>query len=675
MNSQVFSKPLSLTNVKVKDPFWKKEMELVRKEVIPYQWKALNDQVEGAAPSFCMHNFKVAAKCNTQNTTPDYDSNDPTVTNRGIETLPLDPNLIRDRFYGYVFQDSDFYKWIEAVGYSLTQHPDPELEALADGAIDVVCAAQLENGYLDTYYILTDTSKIFTNLCDHHELYCLGHLVEGAVAYYQATGKDKLLHAACRFADYCASRLGKEEGKLRGYPGHEIAEMALVRLYEATKNESYLNLARYFVEERGQAPNYFEQEHEESSKSFHNPEPFSYHQAHRPVREQTEAVGHAVRAVYLYSGMADIARLTQDESLFQACDTLFHNIMDQKMYLTGAIGGTHVMESFSFNYDLPNDTAYAETCAAIGLVFFARRMLEIKPDRKYADVMERALFNCVLSGMALDGKSFFYVNPLEVFPEANHRDERKQHVETVRQKWFGCACCPPNLARLISSISSYAYTQNQDTLFVHLYMGSDLTWKVNGQDLSVSLESNMPWDGNVKVQIQGKNVPATLALRIPSWASSYVVKGLEQGDSYEKDGYLYLTKTWTDTETLSIEFAMDIQIVQSHPMVRENIGKVAVIRGPVVYCLEEADNGKNLHLLTLDCKKQGTLEKGEVAGEPVIKLLLSGYRQTLPADQTSLYSPYHKAEKEEVTLHFVPYYVWANRGENEMTVWIRPETE
>ena len=523
MNKNNFSSPLSLRNVQITDTFWKKEMELVRTEVIPYQWAALNDQVEGATPSFCMHNFKAAGKLNKEKKELGTAFKEPVYTFRGFETLPEDPKHLDDKFYGFVFQDSDFYKWIEAVGYSLTQHPDPQLEAIADGAIDIVCAAQQEDGYLDTYYILNGKDRIFTNLRDHHELYCLGHLLEGAVAYYQATGKDKLLKAASRYADYVADYFGPEEGKCKGYPGHEIAEMALVRLYETTQDSKYLDLAKYFIDERGKQPYYFDKEHPEEVKKNPNGLRYAYNQAHLPVREQDEAVGHAVRAVYLYSGMADIARLTEDDTLFDACKRLWDNMVQKKLYITGGIGGTHMGEAFSFNYDLPNDTAYAETCASIGLVFFARRMLEICPDVQYADVMEQALYNTVLAGMALDGKSFFYVNPLEVLPEACHKDERKFHVKPVRQKWFGCACCPPNLARTLSSVSSYAFTEKDDTLFVHLYIGSDIKKTVNGTDVSVRMTSEFPWNGKVTLQADSADTPFTLALRIPGWCTSYQV--------------------------------------------------------------------------------------------------------------------------------------------------------
>lgn len=381
MDSTKFSKPISLKRIQLDDGFWKPEMELVRKEVIPYQWETLNDRVPEAAPSYCMHNFKVAGRMNKEKRELGSRYQEPTYTFRGFEALPDDPrHPDDDKFYGFVFQDSDFSKWIEAVAYSLTQHPDPELEKIADGAIDIVCAAQLENGYLDTYYIINGMDKMFTNLKDHHELYCFGHLTEGAVAYYQATGKDKLLKAAMRFADFIASYFGTEEGKCKGYPGHEIAEMALVRLYEVTGDEKYKKLAEYFVNQRGTQPYYFDSEGKVTEKEKKTKIRYQYYQAHLPVREQKTAMGHAVRAVYLYSGMADVARLTGDDSLYQACETLWNNITTKQMYVTGGIGQTHHGEAFTFDYDMPNDTIYAETCASIGLVFFARRMLEMNPD-------------------------------------------------------------------------------------------------------------------------------------------------------------------------------------------------------------------------------------------------------------------------------------------------------
>ncbi|MBQ8821706.1 MAG: glycoside hydrolase family 127 protein [Lachnospiraceae bacterium] len=704
MEQNRFSFPVDLKQIHVTDEFWHREQELVRKEVIPYQWEALNDRIPDAAPSYCMRNFKVAGNMMKEKSAKGSSYVAPTYTFRGFEALPEDKNNPDpDKFYGFVFQDTDFSKWIEAVGYSLTQHPDEELEKIADGAINIVCAAQLENGYLDTYYIINGMDRAFTNLRDHHELYCLGHLIEGAVAYYQATGKDKLLKAAMRFADYCAEVFGPGENQCKGYPGHEIAEMALVRLYEVTGEKKYLDLSKFFIDVRGTKPFYFDIEDEERAnyegRKYHKPgdegnwfvrNRYWYHQAHKPVREQSEAVGHAVRGVYLYSGMADVARLCGDEELYAACERIWDNIVNEKLYITGGIGGSHMGESFSYPYDLPNDMAYSETCAAIGLVFFARRMLQIKADRKYSDVMEQALYNTVLSGMALDGKSFFYVNPLEVWEEGWDRDERKLHVKGVRQKWFGCACCPPNIARTVSSVASYAYTESEDTLYTHLYMGSELTKKVGEKEVDVKVETKLPWDGKVSIKLHGEGTTMTMALRIPSWTEStsvtYTIAGEKvetevfketvpsgRDNIYYKDGYLYITGAWQDDE-ITLDFDMPVHVYKANNRVRENIGKLAVTRGPITYCLEECDNGKDLHLCRLDLGKSFmgdsfTLKENNELGHKIITLETPGKR-VIP-DGRKLYEEVPYEIEEDTTLTFVPYYAGNNRGVGEMTVWVR----
>ena len=671
MERRDFRNPLPITGLRVTDNFWKKEMELVRTEVIPYQWEALNDRVPGAAPSFCMRNYKRAAEIQKEKREKGSAYVPQTWPLTTFETLPKEPGRLDGRFYGFLFQDSDFSKWVEAVAYSLSQHPDPELERTADEAIEIVCAAQREDGYLDTYYLINDESAIFTNLRDNHELYCFGHLAEGAAAYYQATGKDGLLKAAERFASYIASQIGPEEGKKRGYPGHEIAEMALMRLYELTGKREYLELASYFVNERGRKPYYFDVER----KLVCPPGElrYQYNQAHLPVREQEEAVGHAVRAVYLYSGMADVARATEDESLKRACETLWNNIVRKKLYITGGIGATHEGEAFSFDYDLPNDTAYAETCAAIGLVFFARRMLQLTPKAEYADVMERALYNGVLSGMALDGKSFFYVNPLEVLPEACHKDKRKQHVKPVRQKWFGCACCPPNLARLISSIGSYAYTEKEDTLFLHLYLGGEITAQAGGRQVRAAVYSEMPWNGAVSLECRSDlDEPYTFALRIPGWADGYELDAPEGTKREEKDGYLYLTRAWKKGESVRMNIPMKIRLVCANPLVREDTGKAAVMRGPVVYCMEEADNGKNLHLLEIGADEMHTAAGRDAMGEHFIGITAGGRRRMADgAEEEPLYAEYRAPDYEKAELVYIPYYMWNNRGEGEMQVFTR----
>lgn len=668
MSGNILSNPIDLKRIRITDAFWKKEIELVRDTVVPYQWEALNDRVADAQPSYCMHNFKVAGNINRKEE-QETDYVRPVYTVNGFCVWPDDPGKPEERFYGFVFQDSDFAKWIEAVAYILQQYPDQKLEKIADEAIDIVCKAQQPDGYLDTFYIINDMSKRFTNLRDHHELYCLGHLIEGAVAYYEATGKDRLLQAACRYADCVAEHMGPGAHQLHGYPGHEIAEMALARLCEVTGQEKYRDLGLYFINERGKRPYYFDgEDHGAIDQSVALR--YYYHQAHLPVREQTEAVGHAVRAVYLYSGMADFARLTQDDSLKAACARLWEDIVQRKMYITGGIGGTHIGESFSFAYDLPNDTAYAETCASIGMIFFARRMLEMNPVSQYADVMERELYNIVPGGMGLEGTSFFYVNPLEVVPEACHKDERKAHVKPVRQKWFGCACCPPNLARLIGSIGTYVFTETEDTVWVHLYIGSHMEKQLESSAVQIDVESGFPWDGQVKLHVACDTAENfTIALRIPGWCRTYRIKGLENAVTEEKDGYLYIMKAWK-SECLELEFPMEVQVLDADTRVREDIGKAAVMRGPVVYCLEEADNGKELHLLKIDEDAVFEMEQGEIAGESVIMLKAEGWRQK-KAQNATLYYPHSRTEYERTTLTWIPYYAWANRGEGEMQVWTR----
>ena len=442
MDKDLFSNRLKLNSITLTDDFWLEKSELVRREMIPYQLSALNDNIEGAEKSYCLENFKKASiiveNMKKGVKPPKYPA----------DRWHYDESAPKNAFHGWVFQDSDVYKWLEAVAYSLVNHPDDDLQRKADKCVDLICSAQLENGYLDTLYIINNQDKIFTNLKDYHELYCFGHLAQAAIAYYDATGNKKLFDAACRFADLICDTFG--ENKIKGYPGHEIAEMALVGLYRATGDEKYLKTAEFFVDERGKKPYYYDLV---LGKKTVNDNYF-YNQAHIQPKYQTEAVGHAVRGVYLYSGMADVARETGDDELLAACEKIFDNIRSKKMYITGGIGATVDGEAFSFNYDLPNDLAYSETCASIGLVFFAMRMSAINPDSKYADVAERALYNTILSGMSEDAKRFFYVNPLEVLPEASHKDSRKAHIKPVRQKWFAVRLIWRALYRHSANIAS-----------------------------------------------------------------------------------------------------------------------------------------------------------------------------------------------------------------------------
>lgn len=668
MTNSKFSKGLSLKDIHVTDRFFKHLMELVRTEVIPYQWDALNDNVEGASPSFCMHNFKVAGKLGEKRREQGQEQM-PTYTTDIFNLLPESMDKIEDRFYGFVFQDTDFSKWIEAVGYSLTQHPDVDLEKIADEAINIVCAAQYEDGYLDTVYIINDPSKRFTNLRDHHELYCLGHLLEGAIAYYQATGKDKLLKAAMRYADCVDNYFGEEIGKCKGYDGHEIAEMALAKLYEVTGEKRYLNLAKFFIDQRGKKPYYFSLEHNEHPEG-ENGEWYHYHQAHKPVREQEEAIGHAVRAVYLYSGMAEVAKYTDDEELLAACERLWNNIEHKKLYITGGIGATPEGEAFSYNYDLPNDKMYNETCASIGLVFFARHMLEMTPKACYADVMERALYNGVISGMALDGKSFFYVNPLEVEPEGCQKDAQRKQVALPRQKWFGCACCPPNIARLIGSIASYAYSENDSTLFMHLFVGGNFVKNVGNQSVKLNVESQYPWEDTIKISMNMEETTTfTMAIRIPGWCRTSKLYVNEEEITPEiTEGYAYINKAWENGDSIKLVLPMEPTFYQANTNVRADIGKTALMRGPVVYCLEEADNGANLHLIEADIHATVEVLPEDKELGSIARLNTKG-RRIIESTGENLHQAFTGYEYEEVTLKYIPYYTWCNRGVGEMKVY------
>ncbi|MBE6089502.1 MAG: glycoside hydrolase family 127 protein [Clostridium beijerinckii] len=647
MNSNTFSKPLQINHINVKDNFWKKMMELARTHVIPYQWEALNDRIEGAEPSYCMQNFKIAA------------------------------GMMEGEFKGFVFQDSDFAKWIEAVGYSLMWNKDEGLEKIADGAIDIVCAAQQPDGYLDTYYIINGLDKRWTNLRDNHELYCLGHLIEGAVAYYEATGKDKLLNAIVKYVDYVDTIFGPEDGKLHGYPGHEVIELALIKLYKIKKDKKYLNLAKYFIDERGKSPLYFEEEGKKYNNKFWWEDSYfkyQYYQAGKPVKEQEVAEGHAVRAVYLYSGMADVARETNDDELLEACKRLWSNMTKKQMYITGGIGSSQYGEAFTYDYDLPNDTIYAETCASIGLVFFARRMLEIEPKSQYADMMEKALYNGIISGMSIDGTKFFYVNPLEVVPEASEKDHLRAHVKVERQKWFGCACCPPNLARLLTSIGSYAYTLRDNTIFMHLYMGGEISADLSGKSVGFDIKTNYPWDESIDINLNMKEeADFEFALRIPEWCRNYEIKVNEEKINYSVvDGYAYINRKWKDSDRISILFKMPVEIVRANINVREDMGKVAVMRGTVVYCLEEEDNGPDLHRVYLNSNPKFTYEydKDFLGGAVVLESDGLVVKEQ-DCDKDKLYVYDSKIEFSEKKLKWIPYYLWANRTPGEMIVWVR----
>ena len=483
-----------------------------------------------------------------------------------------------------IFGDSDPAKWIQAASYSLATHPDPALGALLDSVADRVIHAQQPDGYLNTHFIVTQPEMRWRNLRDWHELYCAGHLIEGAVAHYQATGERKLLEALCRYADLIDATFGSEPGKKRGYCGHPEIELALVKLYHATREPRYLKLAAYFVDERGQQPNYFD---EEALARGDDPARFwaksyEYCQAHVPIREQTKIVGHAVRAVYLLSAVTDLAHENDDPTLWEASERLWNNLVSRRLYLTGGIGAAHNIEGFSEDYDLP-DEAYAETCATIGLMNWNHRMLQFSGEGKYADVLERALYNGFLSGVGLDGEHFFYENPLA---SAGHHH---------RESWFTCPCCPPNIARTLASLGGYFYSTGANDLWVHLYGQGIAKMQVNdGLEVSIRQVTNYPWEGNVRLEISPASPGRfTLHLRVPEWCErrQVVVNGETVGELSTTNGYIHLTREWQPGDVVEYNMDMPIQTVWAHPAVRALQGRMALQRGPIIYCLEGVDHG------------------------------------------------------------------------------------
>lgn len=647
MKPHRLAKALPLEAVNLHDAFWSRYVKLVHEKVIPYQWEALNDRVPGAEKSHAIENFRIAA------------------------------GLASGDFHGYVFQDSDLYKWLEAVAYRLATHPDAALEAQADAAIALIGQAQRPDGYLNTHFTVAQPGRRWTDERRKHELYCAGHLVEAAVAYAEATGKRSLLEVACRFVDHIATVFGPESGQKHGYPGHQVLEMALVKLFHLTGEARHLALASYFIDERGKQPHFYDLEEaargEKGHQGYFEDYVYAYTQAHAPVREQKVAAGHAVRAVYLYSGMADVAMETGDESLAQACRTLWANMTRRQMYVTGAIGSQEYGEDFTFDFDLPNDRMYAETCASIGLVFFAHRMLQMEPRGEYADVMERALYNGVLSGISQDGERFFYVNPLEVWPAACAGRHDHRHVAATRQPWFGCACCPPNIARLIASIGQYLYTQSEDTLWVHLYAGSELASRLADTPMRLRQHTDYPANGRIRIDVEPEAPCSfTLALRLPGWCRAPRVS--VNGAPIDlvplgRKGYALLHRLWKAGDVVELDLPMAVERVWSHPAVRSDTGRMAIQRGPVVYCLEEVDNGTNLGALSIP--RDAPLETGsDLFGLPTVE----GPAQRLGEAPwgEALYAS-EPPPAEACRFRAVPYHAWGNRGPGEMQVWVREQ--
>jgi DUF1680 family protein len=563
-----------------------------------------------------------------------------------------------------MFWDSDLGKTIETAAYCLYRRANPELEAKIDAVIDMYAKLQQPDGYLSSWYQRIQPGQRWTNLRDCHELYCAGHLIEGAVAYYQATRKSKLLDIMARYADHIGSVFGPEAGKRKGYCGHEEIELALVKLARATGEPKYLDLAKYFIDQRGQQPHYFDGEARARGadpRHFHF-KTYEYNQSHKPVRQQDKVVGHAVRAMYLYSGMADIATEYGDDDLRVALDRLWADLNGKRLYVTGGLGPSLANEGFTADYDLPNETAYAETCAAVGLVFWSSRMLGMGPNGRYADAMELALYNGSISGLSLDGSLFFYENPLE---------SRGKHN---RWKWHRCPCCPPNVGRMVAAVGSFMYGVADDAIAVHLYGDNTARLEVAGRTVRLTQESRYPWDGAVAIAVDADQPTRfTLHLRIPGWcrkaALSVNGKAVDLA-SVTAEGYAAITREWAPGDRVRLDLDMTVERVRAHPEVRQDVGRIALMRGPLVYCLEGADNPISLNRVRVPeaAPFESRFEPDLLGG---VVTLSATAAADATADWTDTLYRREPAKAEAMPIKAVPYFAWDNREPGEMLVWLR----
>ena len=579
-----------------------------------------------------------------------------------------------------LFWDSDVAKWLEAACYAQVTHPDADNAARLEDTVERFAKAQQPDGYLNSYLTAVEPDKRWQNLRDWHELYCAGHLIEAAVAHHQATGNQRLLQVACRYADYIGNVFGPGDGQKRGYPGHEEIELAFLKLFRATGNASYLAQSRFFIDERGRQPHYFDLESEargETPGVMRYGGSYAYTQAHRPVREQDVVVGHAVRAMYLYSAMADLAGETGDESLLHACERLFDNLVAKRLYITGGIGSTATNEGFTRDYDLPNEEAYAETCAAIGLIFWTHRMLQLTGNGKYADLMERCLYNGAVSGVSMDGERFFYVNPLAAARQAalevpgNTPEDMPERLQPDRKPFFGCACCPPNIARLIASLGGYVYSQSAEDAVVHLYVESECRLQVAAGQATIRQRGNYPWDGRVQIEVEPDQTREFgLRLRLPGWCRDFDLRVNGDAVTVEPElGYLRIVRTWSAGDEVELDLQMPVERAYSHPQVQANWGRVALTRGPLVYCLEGIDNCDPVDLLALprEAELSAAFEPDLLGG--VTTISATGVRLA-SAGAAPLYGS-AAPSSTPAALKAVPYCCWGNRAPGDMRVWLR----
>ena len=629
--------PLGNNTIEITDPFFGHYVDMIAETVLPYQWDILNDRIEGAERSHCLENFRIAAG--------EKDG----------------------EFYGTVFQDTDVYKWLEAVAYSIESGKDGGFTELADDVIDLIARAQQPDGYLNTYYTLVKPEERWTNLLEGHELYSAGYLIEAAVAYFHATGKRKLLDSAIRFADLITKTFGPRENQIHGYPGHQEIELALVRLYGVTREKRYLETARYFIDQRGTEPNYFLSEIKKRDGRGIFPEfrdyDLKYSQAHMPPVQQRSIEGHAVRAIYMCSAMADLALEYDDPDLRETCIALWKSVTEKRMFITGGIGSSGFLERFTSDYDLPNNSNYCETCASVSLMMFGQRMASLTGDARYYDTVERALYNTVLAGISIDGRRYFYVNPLEVWPDVCLPATSMAHVKPVRQEWFSVACCPTNVARTLASLGQYIYALDEEALYIHQFISSKTQTKLHGRQISLTMEADLVHSGKVRIRT---DAPVPLRVRIPHYAEAPEFKLNEKPfEPRIERGYACFTPDGAAEITLDLHISP--RWCAANDQVRADAGKAALTLGPFVYCLEETDNGGNLATISVkpDAKVASNKEVNKLSVK-MPQLEYDGYRTACNVE--GLYgAPDYTVHP--VRLKAIPYCLWANRNPGEMLVW------
>ncbi len=634
-----------LKEVAIEDKFWSPRLEVNRTRTLEHVYKELE-------ATGCIRNFDIAAKKST------------------------------GKFGGPWWADSDVYKWIEGASYVLATHPDPELERKVDDLIRRIAAAQEPDGYLNTHVQIEEPDLRFRNLAFFHEDFSSGHLFEAAAAHYESTGKRTLLDVATRLADLFDATFGP--GKRDGLSGHEGIELAWVRLFRATGEKRYLRLAEFYLSERGQKPSIFEREYESlpaarmvlwlqgrsiNLRALHehfflaHPPKFdtSYSQDNLPVREQSVAVGHAVRAMFLYSGMADVAYETDDEGLIAALNRLHDSVALRRMYVTGGIGPSARNEGFTDDYDLPNENAYQETCASAAMVLWNHRMFKLTGDGRYMDLLEGSLYNAVLAGVSLEGNAFCYATPLAC------------DTKFKRQPWFDVPCCPTTAARFFPSIGRYIYSQSLDGLWVNLYIGGHAATALqNGAKMTVRQTTNYPWDGHVRFEIAVERPEEfTLHLRVPGWAggSTITLNGRRITPPVSK-GYAHIQRKWAESDVVELSIPLEIEKLEANPNVLQSRGKIALRRGPLIYCLEQPDNKADLDRITLPTTAKLTehFEPGLLGG--VTAITGQGRLEERSGWENQLYQPARVTSGEAISIKAIPYCVWGNRGQEKMKVWI-----